>query len=73
MTGRQKAALIVFALTFVVMIVGFIPWGDFGVNVFDAGAATEEVTTQVTGEDISATWADAQVGGARAISRSTAT
>lgn len=60
MTGRQKAALIVFALTFVVMIVGFIPWGDFGVEAFDAGAVTEEVTEQVSGEDVSAVWADAE-------------
>ena len=63
MTGRQKWTLIVFALTFVVMIVGFIPWGDFGVEVFDAGAATEEVTTQVSGDDISAAWTDKKVGG----------
>ena len=63
MTGRQKWTLIVFALTFVVMIVGFIPWGDFGVEVFDAGAATEEVTTQVSGDDISAAWTDQEVGG----------
>ena len=60
MTGRQKAALSVFALTFVVMIVGFIPWNDFGVSVFDAGAVTEEVTEQVSGEDVSAVWADAE-------------
>ena len=60
MTGRQKAALSVFALTFVVMIVGFIPWNDFGVSVFDAGAVTEEVTEQVSGEDDSAVWADAE-------------
>ena len=35
LTGRQIASLIVFALTFVVMIVGFIPWGDFGITFFD--------------------------------------
>ena len=63
MTGRQKATLVVFALTFVIMIVGFIPWGDFGVEIFDAGSATEEVTTQVTGDDISAKWVDKKVGG----------
>ena len=62
MTGRQKWTLIVFALTFVVMIVGFIPWGDFGVELFDAGAATEEVTTPVSGEDISAVYADGDMG-----------
>ena len=63
MTGRQKAALVVFALTFVVMIVGFIPWGDFGVKAFNAGAVTEEVTQTVTGDEISAAWTDGKVGG----------
>ena len=63
MTGRQKAALVVFALTFVVMIVGFIPWGDFGVEAFNAGAVTEEVTQTVTGDEISAAWTDGKVGG----------
>ena len=36
LTGKQIASLIVFALTFVVMIVGFIPWGDFGITFFDS-------------------------------------
>ena len=35
LTGRQIASLVVFALTFVVMIIGFIPWGDFGITFFD--------------------------------------
>jgi uncharacterized ion transporter superfamily protein YfcC len=35
LTGKQIASLILFALTFVVMIVGFIPWGDFGITFFD--------------------------------------
>ena len=35
LTGRQIASLIVFGLTFVVMIVGFIPWGEFGITFFD--------------------------------------
>ena len=52
MTGRQKATLIVFALTFVIMIVSFIPWADLGVTIFDAGATTQEVTTTVTGEEL---------------------
>lgn len=52
MTGRQKWSLAVFAFTFVVMIVGFVPWGSFGIDVFDAGAAYEEVVTPVTGEEI---------------------
>ena len=47
MTGRQKASLVVFALTFVIMIVSFIPWADLGVTIFDAGATTEEITTAI--------------------------
>ena len=34
LTGKQKLTLILFALTFVVMIIGFIPWEDFGVTFF---------------------------------------
>lgn len=36
LSGRQIATLIVFALTFVVMIVGFIPWNEFGITFFDS-------------------------------------
>ncbi|MEE0888197.1 MAG: hypothetical protein U0L97_03225 [Candidatus Saccharimonadaceae bacterium] len=36
LTGKQIATLVVFALTFVVMIVGFIPWGEFGITFFDS-------------------------------------
>ena len=36
LSGKQIASLIVFALTFVVMIVGFIPWGDFGITFFES-------------------------------------
>lgn len=35
LTGKQKGTLIAFGLTFAVMIVGFIPWGDFNINIFD--------------------------------------
>ena len=35
LSGRQKITLVLFALTFVVMIVGFIPWGEFGISLFD--------------------------------------
>ena len=52
MSGRQKWSLIVFALTFVIMIVSFIPWADLGVTIFYAGATTQEVTTTVTGEEL---------------------
>ncbi|MBR2710638.1 YfcC family protein [Candidatus Saccharibacteria bacterium] len=34
LSGKQIASLIVFGLTFVVMIVGFIPWEDFGITFF---------------------------------------
>ena len=40
LTGKQKGVLVLFALTFVVMIIGFIPWVDLGVisaDVADAG------------------------------------
>ena len=52
MSGRQKATLIVFALTFVIMIVSFIPWEDLGFDGFVAGQSYEEVTTTMTGEEV---------------------
>ena len=36
LTGKQKATLVLFAITFLVMIVGFIPWGEFGITFFDS-------------------------------------
>ena len=36
LSGKQIATLIVFAITFIVMIVGFIPWGEFGITFFDS-------------------------------------
>ena len=30
----QKIALILFALTFIIMIIGFIPWESFNINIF---------------------------------------
>ena len=62
MTGRQKWSLIVFALTFVIMIVSFIPWADLGVTIFDAGATTQEVTTTMTGDEIATFIDDANDG-----------
>lgn len=35
LSGKQKITLILLALTFLVMIIGFIPWGDFNVTIFD--------------------------------------
>lgn len=34
-TTRQKIVMILFALSFVVMIVGMIPWGSFDIHLFD--------------------------------------
>ncbi len=36
LSGTQIASLIIFTITFLVMIVGFIPWGDFGITFFDS-------------------------------------
>ena len=46
LTGKQKVTLVLFALTFLVMIVGFVPWGDFNVTVF------EETTGWLTGSPL---------------------
>jgi uncharacterized ion transporter superfamily protein YfcC len=35
LTSRQIVTLVLFGLTFLVMIVGFIPWGEFGITFFD--------------------------------------
>jgi uncharacterized ion transporter superfamily protein YfcC len=58
LTGKQKATLIVFALTFVIMIVSFIPWEDLGVNFFNEGSVTEEVTTTVDADAITSVYND---------------
>lgn len=36
LTGKQIVTLVIFAITFIVMIVGFIPWNEFGVTFFDS-------------------------------------
>ena len=36
LSGKQKVTLILFAITFLVMIVGFIPWGEFNITFFDS-------------------------------------
>lgn len=59
MTSRQKWTLVAFAFTFVIMIVGFIPWEDLGVDVFNAGASYEEVVSPVDGEQISEVYDEA--------------
>ena len=39
LTNKQKATLYLFGFTFIVMIIGFIPWGDFGITIFDSFTA----------------------------------
>lgn len=36
LTGRQKVVLVIFAMTFVIMILGLIPWEDLAEPVFNA-------------------------------------
>ena len=50
LTGKQKATLYLFALTFVVMIVGFIPWGEFNITIFD------KFTGWLTGSSLGNWW-----------------
>ena len=58
LSKTQKVTLVLFALTFVVMIMGFVPWADFGPNIFDAGASSHEETTELSAEDIQTDWND---------------
>lgn len=39
LTGKQKLVLILFAFTFIVMIISFIPWPDFGITFFESWTA----------------------------------
>ena len=50
LSTKQKITLVLFALTFLVMIVGFIPWGEFGVTIFD------KFTGWLTGAPLGAWW-----------------
>ena len=62
LTGRQKGVLVVFALTFAVLILGFIPWGDLSqgaADFFDAGAVYEETSAPVTSADAVAAYDEA--------------
>ena len=44
LTGIQKFTLILFLMTFVVMIIGFIPWEDFGIDFFANGKFFSTIT-----------------------------
>ncbi len=50
LSGKQKVTLILFALTFIVMVIGFIPWGEFGVTFF------YKFTGWLTGEALGDWW-----------------
>ena len=50
LTGKQKVTLILFALTFVIMIIGFIPWGEFNITIFD------KFTGWLTGASLGKWW-----------------
>ena len=50
LSGKQKVTLVLFGLTFLVMIIGFIPWGEFGVTVFD------KFTGWLTGSSLGNWW-----------------
>ena len=41
-TGKRKVALALFGFSFAIMICGFIPWEDFGVDIFVAGGVYDE-------------------------------
>ena len=59
LTGRQKGVLIVFALSFVVMILGFIPWADLNEGVYNALGFTSVITGSQLGDwyfNEAATW-----------------
>ena len=48
-TGKQKLVLVLFALTFVIMIISVIPWGNFNITWFDH-------TSFLTGNNLGSWW-----------------
>ncbi len=50
LSGKQKVTLWLFLLTFVIMIVGFIPWGSFDVTIFEKGKIFSTITGLPLGE-----------------------
>ena len=50
LSTTQKITLILFGLTFLVMIIGFIPWGKFNVTIFD------KFTGWLTGSSLGNWW-----------------
>lgn len=56
LTTRQKVVLWLFGLTFVVMIIGFIPWVDFGVIPEDVADAGTHFSAFLTGNCFGYWW-----------------
>ena len=50
LTTRQKITLVLFGLTFLVMIIGFLPWGEFNITLFD------KFTGWLTGSSLGNWW-----------------
>lgn len=53
LTGRQKAVLWLFALSFIVMILGFIPWGDLSEGAYNFFAP---ISSWLTGSGFGDWW-----------------
>ena len=49
LTGKQKVTLILFGFTFVIMIIGFIPWEDLAPDVFNFFS---KFTGKITGQPL---------------------
>ncbi len=50
LSGRQKVSLWIFGFTFLVMIIGFIPWGEFNIDFFSGW------TSYLTGASLGDWW-----------------
>lgn len=62
LTGRQKVVLWLFGLSFVVMIIGFVPWESLGVGFFNIGHTEREVTSELSASDIEDQYASDDLG-----------
>ena len=59
LTGRQKIVLVLFGLSFVIMILGFIPWGSLNEGIYNALGFSRVLTGNSFGDwwfDDAATW-----------------
>lgn len=59
LTGRQKGVLVIFGLSFVVMILGFIPWGSLNEGIYNSLGFSSVLTGNGFGDwwfDDAATW-----------------